>query len=118
MKWIIDNWSLLVVIACAGIAGIVYVKKFMSLPTTEQIKKVKEWLLWAVVQAEAELGSGTGTLKLRYVYDMFLERFPEVAKLISFEQFSKLVDEVLEYMRRLIDSNLDIACFVQSGGNV
>ena len=28
---------------------------------------VKEWLLWAVTQAEQYLGSGTGALKLRYV---------------------------------------------------
>ncbi|MFR6482019.1 MAG: hypothetical protein ACLUPD_10785 [Anaerotignum faecicola] len=46
----------------------------------EQREKVKEWLLLAVTEAEKELGSGTGQLKLRYVYDLFLRRFPAVAK--------------------------------------
>ena len=57
------------------------------MPTNEQLKKVKEWLLWAVAEAEKELGSGTGQLKLRYVYDMFIVKFPSLAKIISFETF-------------------------------
>ena len=39
---------------------------------------VKEWLLWAVTQAEQYLGSGTGALKLRYVYDLAVEAFPPI----------------------------------------
>lgn len=116
MKWIIDNWSLLVVLACAMVAVFIYVKKFASMPTEEQIAKVKEWLLYAVMQAEAEFGGGTGQLKLRYVYDMFLSKFPDVAKLVSFEMFSKLVDEVLIQMRHLLDSNLDITFALGIGG--
>lgn len=113
MKWIIDNWSLLVVLACAMVAVFIYVKKFASMPTEEQIKKVKEWLLYAVVEAEKELGGGTGTLKLRYVYDLFVTTFPEVAKLVSFDTFSKWVDEVLVYMRRLLESNMDLRYYVE-----
>lgn len=113
MKWIIDNWSLLVVLACAMIAVFIYVKKFVNMPTEEQISKVKEWLLFAVMQAEKELGHGTGTLKLRYVYDLFVTTFPEVAKLVSFDTFSKWVDEVLVYMRRLLESNMDLRYYVE-----
>lgn len=108
MKWIIDNWSLLVVLACAGVVIFMYVKKFVNMPTDEQIAKVKEWLLYAVLEAEAEFGGGTGQLKLRYVYDLFLSKFPDIAKIISFEMFSTLVDEVLEQMRHLLETNLDI----------
>lgn len=113
MKWIIDNWSLLVVLVCAMVAVFIYVKKFVNMPTEEQIKKVKEWLLYAVVEAEKELGGGTGTIKLRYVYDLFVTTFPEVAKLVPFDTFSKWVDEVLVYMRRLLESNLDIRYYVE-----
>lgn len=112
MKWVIDNWSLLVVLACAMVAVFIYVKKFANMPTEEQIKKVKEWLLWAVIQAEKDLGGGTGAIKLRYVYDLFVTTFPDVAKIISFELFSKWVDEVLVQMKHLLETNLDIAYYV------
>lgn len=113
MKWIIDNWSLLVVLACAGVAAFIYIRKFVQMPTEEQVKKVKEWLLFAVIQAEKEFGTGTGTLKLRSVYDSFLVTFPEIAKLISFDTFSDWVDDVLVYMRKILDTNLDIKYYVE-----
>ena len=75
------------------------------MPTNEQLKKVKEWLLWAVAEAEKELGSGTGQLKLRYVYDMFIVKFPSLAKIISFETFSCMVDEVLDEFKKLLNKN-------------
>ena len=113
MKWLIDNWSLLVVIVGALVCVSVYFKKFTSMPTEEQIKQIKEWLLFAVVQAEKELGGGTGALKLRYVYDAFLSTFPNLINIISFEMFSKLVDEVLVEMKHLLDTNLDIKAYVE-----
>lgn len=116
MKWIIDNWSLLVVALCVVSSVILYIKKFTKLPTEEQITKVKEWLLWAVLQAEAEFGGGTGQLKLHYVYDLFVQRFPDIAALISFDMFDKLVDEVLVRMRRILETNLDITCALGIGG--
>ena len=113
MKWIIDNWSLLVVIIAAVVAFVISTKKFADLPTDAQINKVREWLLFAVVQAEKELGSGTGAIKLRYVYDLFVTKFPEIAKIMSFEMFSALVDDVLEDMKHLLDTNLDIKAYVE-----
>lgn len=85
---------------------------FVGLPTEEQLSKVREWLLWAVTEAEKELGGGTGALKLRQVYDLFVTRFPWLAKVISFELFSTMVDEALEEMRELLDTNLAVSAFV------
>jgi len=113
MKWLVDNWSLLVVIACAGAACFLYIKKFANLPSDEQIRKVKEWLLYAVTMAEKELGSGTGALKLRYVYSMFVDKFPELANIVSFETFSVWVDEVLEQMKQILATNKDIEAYVE-----
>ena len=48
-----------------------------------------------------------------YVYDLFLERFPSVAPVISFEMFSMLVDEALEKMRHILETNLDIKAYVE-----
>jgi hypothetical protein len=113
MKWLIENWSLLVVIFACVCVGFVYVKKFLDKPTDEQMAKIKEWLLYAVMEAEAQFGRGTGKLKLHYVYDMFITRFPGFIDIISFEMFSKLVDEALDEMRNLLKFNLDIkACIV------
>lgn len=113
MKWIIDNWSLLVVILSVVVIAIVYAKKFVEMPSEAQIKKVREWLLYAVIMAEKELGGGTGQIKLRYVYNLFAERFPSLVPIVPFELFSALVDEALEKMRHLLDTNLDIKAYVE-----
>ena len=39
------------------------------------------------------------------VYDMFVRQCPLTARLMSFETFSKLVDEALEEMRSLLITN-------------
>ena len=74
---------------------------------------VKEWLLWAVTDAENFLGSGTGKLKLRYVYDKFCEKFPAVKYVLPFSVFSAWVDEALVLMRKEIEQNPNIAAFAQ-----
>lgn len=112
MNWIFDNWALLIGIVAVLIAAGLAVYKYLGLPTKTQIAKIKEWLLWAVIQAEADLGSGTGVLKLRYVYDMFIARFPLVARVVSFETFSVWVDVALEEMKELLDTNPAVEALV------
>lgn len=74
-----------------------------------QYKSLKEWLVYAVSEAENVLGSQTGKLKLRLVYDMAVERFPVFAKVIPFSLFSKMVDDALVIMREMIENNKSIA---------
>lgn len=74
--------------------------------------KIKEWLKMAVIDAERWLGSGTGQIKLRYVYDQFIQRFPVVSKIISFKLFSKWVDFALEWMRKQIENNNKIKSYI------
>lgn len=74
--------------------------------------KVKEWLKYAVTMAEKELGTGTGQLKLREVYDWFIEMFPVFSKLLPFSIFSKLVDDALEWMRNQMSNNNMINSYV------
>lgn len=69
----------------------------------------KNWLVWAVTEAEKTFGSGTGQLKLRYAYELAIKRFPAVAMFIPFSLFSKLVDEALVIMRKMIENNGKIA---------
>lgn len=113
-EYLINNWQIIVLtIAALTVIGYaIYV--FLSAPTAEQLSKVKEWLLYAVTEAERELGSGTGQIKLRYVYDMFIKQFPFLVEKVTFEAFSVLVDEVLEKFRILLDQNENIKTYIES----
>lgn len=77
-----------------------------------QRKNIKEWLLYAVVEAEKNLGSKTGKIKLRQVYDEFIRTFPIISKIISFNLFSSLVDTSLIEMKKILDSNTTISQYV------
>lgn len=112
MKVLTEYWFLLIalfaVITVGGYALYVFVKR----PTTEQLTKVKEWLLYAVTKAEKELGSGTGQIKLRYVYDMFVAKFPFLVQVVAFDQFSVLVDESLDKFRVMLNTNTAVKEYV------
>ena len=69
----------------------------------------KNWLVYAVAEAEKVLGSNTGQLKLRLVYDMAVARFPIMAKMLPFNLFGKLVDSALDVMKDMIAKNENIA---------
>lgn len=112
METLIENWHVLAAGLAVLVAAGLGIYRFVGLPTQEQLDKVRKWLLWAVTEAEKELGSGTGELKLRQVYDLFVVRFPWLAKVISFDLFSALVDEALEEMRELLDTNQAVSAFV------
>ena len=99
-----------IVFGAAIISGLLF---FVKLPREQKIKNLKEWLKWAVVEAEKALGSGTGQLKLRMVYDMAAAKFPWVIKLVSFDLFSTWVDEALEWMRKQLSENKALNCYVK-----
>ena len=75
---------------------------------------VKEWLKWAVTEAESYLGGGTGQLKLRYVYDLAVKQFPIIKYVLPFSVFEAWVDEALVWMRQQIDQNAKIAEYVET----
>lgn len=112
MEFIQEYWFL--IIAAIAIVSVVSIKAYIwfKKPGNEQLEQVKQWLIYAVAKAEAELGSGTGQLKLRYVYDQFIKKFPTVAIFLSFEDFSKLVDEALEELEKMIKENHKIETLI------
>lgn len=77
--------------------------------------KVKEWLVWAVSEAESYLGAGTGKLKLRYVYDLFVSKFPFISTFITFDVFSAWVDQSLDVMKDYISKNDRIREEIEGG---
>lgn len=113
MLWLEQNWTLLVVLVAIVTVAFVYIKRFTQLTPEDQLANVREWLLYAVTLAEKEYSAGgMGKIKLRAVYQSFLVNFPWLAKVITFDQFSQMVDEALEQMRLMLESNKNIQNFV------
>lgn len=104
MNYILNNFGVIIILL-AIIAGVISIVR-------NDAKNAKKWLLYAVLEAEKEFGSKTGSIKLRYVYNWFLDAYPLLSKFITFEQFSQMVDEALEEMRHLIDTNMAIFQYV------
>ena len=114
INFLTEYWYLIIIAIVILIVAIYSVKVFFQMPKDEQISKVQEWLLYAVAQAERELGSGTGQLKLRYVYDNFIHRFPAIAAAISFEAFSLMVDKSLQKFNTLLNANKKLQNYVNN----
>jgi hypothetical protein len=112
MTFLIENWYIILAVIVFAVEAGYCVYVFLKRPTSEQLKSIIEWLLYAVTQAEKELGSGTGKLKLRYVYNMFIERFSALASIITFDKFSTLVDDALTQMRQLLETNKAVQEYV------
>ena len=108
-----ENIAVIIGICCViGVIGL-GIYQFLKLEKDKQLEIVKEWLLLAVVEAEKKLGGGTGQIKLRYVYDMFIEKFKFLALMITFEQFSTMVDMSLDKMRLMLSSNEKLKDYVE-----
>lgn len=103
MEWISDNWIYL-----AAVIAFIFVLIY-GLMTG----KVKRWLEWAVSAAERDLGSGTGQLKLREVYNWFIDQFPFFSKIVPFPVFSNWVDIALDWMRDQLDKNESIKAVIK-----
>lgn len=97
------DFQLISIISMLAVLAIAAVYNFVKMGRAQQLNKVKQWLLYAVVEAEKELGSKTGQLKLRYVYNLFVSKFKMLSYIISFETFSMLVDEALDEMKDMIN---------------
>lgn len=98
-----------------GLVGGYFIAKFIKAPTESKITMLKNWMLWAVAEAEAEMGSGTGALKLAKVYDKFVAELPQLASIISFDKFSSIVDEALVTLKHLIETNQNIDDYINMG---
>ena len=107
-----DNALIALIILLGLCAAGIMICCFLKLSKEKQIEMIKQWLILAVVEAEKKLGEKTGQLKLRYVYDLFIERFKFMSKFITFDMFSQLVDEALETMRLMIQNNPNVSAYI------
>lgn len=101
IEFISTYWDIIVVVIIVGTGFGIFLHNFSKMSKGEKIKCVKKWLLYAVKCAEDEFGSKTGQIKLGFVYDLFVKRFPSVARFISFDTFCIYVDEALEELKEM-----------------
>ena len=113
MTLLMEYWWLAIAILAILTIAFMFLITYINLPNSKKATKVKEWLLFAVVQAEKELGSGTGQLKLRYVYNLALSKFPVFIKLIPFELFSSFVDGALQQLGNLIENSEGVKKYME-----
>lgn len=104
--------QIIVAIIIAIIALITGIIWFIKLPNSKKVANLKEWLKLAVVETEKILGSGTGQLKLRYVYGLAIKQFPWIVSLVPFETFSLWVDEALDWMKQQLEQNEKIDNYI------
>ncbi len=112
MEWMSNNWfnivGLIIILLAAFFAG----KKYMEKDKAQKIEAIKEWLKYAVTVTEKALGSNTGKLKLQMIWSMATAQFPFITKVITFEQFSKMVDDALDWMKEQLEANPNIKAVV------
>lgn len=108
MKFFLDNWYIILTAIFALILAITKIVEFIGYPTEKKKAEIRSRLLIWATEAELELGSKTGRLKLSQVYDRFCEAFPYIKKWISLEDFEEMVDEVLPTMRDVLEDKVII----------
>ena len=114
MKVIFENGAIIVSIVFTVAVAALAIYQFFLLPTDKQKEKVKEWLVWACIEAEKALQSGTGQAKLRRVYNAFIavRAFSWLARIISFDTFSAYVSEALVEAKKMIINSESLAVYV------
>ena len=104
INFLINNWYL-IIIAIAGLSLLInYLFDFSQKPSAAKIQNIKEWAIYACALAEAHLGSGTGQLKMRETYDMFIVRFPDLARIVSFEMYKNIAELALLEFKQMMQN--------------
>ena len=100
----------IIALSIGGIIGIIVIVYLII----NQKHKIIEWLKYAVTEAEKLLGEKTGQLKLRQVYDWFVQKFPFVAAILPFKIFSGWVDIALETLDKWLEDNKQVLNYVKN----
>lgn len=102
---IVNYWPLLIVLLSVFCCAIYIVNNFLGKTREERLENIKQWAIYACALAEKELGSGTGQLKMRATYNMFLSTFPKLANVISFETYQHIAEMALTEFKHMLETN-------------
>lgn len=110
LNFILENWDFILLIA-AAVATVVY-------NVYKGNKSVIMKMLYALVtEAEKELGSGTGALKLATVIAQIYPNLPAVLKLfVTEETITKWVEDALTAAKEAWKQNAAIAEYIEKPG--
>lgn len=104
LEFLAQNWQWL--------AALVVIAFGLIWTAVKRPKQIQEWLILACAKAEAALGSGTGKLKLREVYDAFISKYPVISIFIPFATFQKWTEAALTELKSWIADNPKVAEFL------
>lgn len=116
MDFIIEDWFIIVVAFLIAVYAVFAVLRWRKKSVEDRYAQIRGWLLQAVLLAQKEYGVGTGRLKLSSVYAEFCVQLPWLAKVVTFEQFSRYVDDALSELKAMLESNAAISAIVESKG--
>ena len=112
MELILANYKLILgLIALVIVIGF-SIYKFLTQPTSKQKEQIKKFILILVIEVEATLGSETGKVKLSYVFNEQVAKFPHL-RFIAFSTIEMLIEEALDEMRHLLETNPKVAEIVK-----
>ena len=107
MDLLIQYYDLILIIIVA-ICGMVFATyKWLSQPSSKQKEQIRTVLLQLVILAESKFGSKTGKVKFSFVYSELLKQLPYL-RYIPLSVIEGLVEESLDTMRKLLESNVQV----------
>lgn len=105
-KFLAENWYLVCVLLMLGAFCVWRIMEFYKLPTDEQMKVIKKFVLALVVEAREKFMSNMGELKFAAVVQWFYERCPvEWQMLIPSNKLEEIIQEMYEYMVNFLSNN-------------
>ena len=115
MDFILANYDTILIAIVVTISIGYGLLRFLTQPSTKQKEQIKAILLNLVIYAEEQFGSSTGKLKFSYVYSELVIKLPYL-RFIPMNVIEQLVNESLEEMRHLLETNKEIARIVHKEG--
>ena len=103
-----NYWYLIITALSIIVIAIISIINFMKQNPEERLKSVKQWAIYACALAESHLGSGTGQLKMRETYNMFLQTFPSLAEKISYNTYKGIAEEALVEFKEMLKTNPNV----------
>lgn len=112
MDLLIQYFDLILIIIVA-ICGMIFATcKWLSQPSSKQKEQIRVVLLELVILSEKLYGSKTGQIKRAYVIKHLISLFPYLRH-VPVSLIDSLIEESLETMRKMLESNVEIKKFVE-----
>ena len=105
LNFLINYWYFIVIVIDILVISGVFIFNFLQKPSEQKLQNIKEWAIYACALAQAHLGSGTGQLKMRETYDMFISRFPDLVKIVPFEMYKNIAESALLEFKKMLENN-------------